>query len=99
MIEAISQRFCMSVFEQQADFDREQTGFLHQLGPAILKMTIQVNKRILESWQSIVNTLAEFCDVPTVLIRRLDGRHMKVLSANESPDNPYPLGHSQDRVR
>ena len=66
-----------------------QTGFLQQLGPAIPKLTIQVNAGVLESWRSIVNTLAEFCDVPAVLIRRLDGRHMEVISASEPGDNPY----------
>jgi PAS domain S-box-containing protein len=70
-----------------------QTGFLQQLGPAIPKLTIQVNAGVLESWRSIVNTLAEFCDVPAVLIRRLDGRHMEVISASEPGDNPYQKGH------
>ncbi len=71
----------------------EQTGFLQQLGSAIPKLTIQVNVSVLESWRSIVNTLAEFCDVPAVLIRRLNGRHMEVISASEPGDNPYQEGH------
>ena len=71
----------------------EQTGFLQQLGSAIPKLTIQVNTNVLESWRGIVNTLAEFCDVPAVLIRRIDGRHMKVISASEPGDNPYQEGH------
>ena len=73
--------------------DVEQTGFLQQLGPTIPKLTIQVNTNVLESWRGIVNTLAEFCDVPAVLIRRLDGRHMEVISASEPGDNPYQEGH------
>jgi PAS domain S-box-containing protein len=73
--------------------DLEQTGFLQQLGPAFSKLTIQVNTGVLESWRSIVNTLAEFCDVPAVLIRRLDGHHMEVLSASEFGNNPYQKGH------
>ena len=73
--------------------DVEQTGFLQQLGPTIPKLTIQVNTNVLESWRGIVNTLAEFCDVPAVLIRRLDGRHMEVISASKPGDNPYQEGH------
>lgn len=73
--------------------DEEKTGFLQQLGPAIPKLTIQVNASVLESWGSIVNTLAEFCDVPAVLIRRLQGDHMEVLSASEIGNNPYQKGH------
>lgn len=73
--------------------DVEQTGFLQQLGPTIPKLTIQVNTNVLESWRGIVNTLAEFCDVPAVLIRRLDGRHMEVISTSEPGDNPYQEGH------
>jgi PAS domain S-box-containing protein len=79
--------------KQYIKTDVEQAGFLQQLGPAIPKLTIQVNASVLESWRSIVNTLAEFCDVPAVLIRRLDGRHMEVISASEPGDNPYQEGH------
>jgi sigma-54 dependent transcriptional regulator, acetoin dehydrogenase operon transcriptional activator AcoR len=70
-----------------------QTGFLQQLGPAIPKLTIQINTRVLESWRSIVNTLAEFCDVPAVLIRRRQGPHMEVISTSETEHNPYKKGH------
>lgn len=79
--------------KQHIKTDVEQTGFLQQLGPAIPKLTIQVNTGVLESWRSIVNTLAEFCDVPAVLIRRLDGRYMEVISASEIGNNPYQEGH------
>ena len=82
----------MSEKKQDTKTDVEQTGFLQQLGPAIPKLTIQVNADVLESWGSIVNTLAEFCDVPAVLIRRLDGRHMEILSVSESGNNPYQKG-------
>ncbi len=70
----------------------EPTGFLKQLGPAILKMTIQIPPGVLESWQGIVNTLAEFCDAPAVIIRRLDNRHMQVICTSESANNPYFQG-------
>ncbi len=77
---------------QHDQTDVEQTGFLQQLGPAFSKLTIQVNTSILESWRSIANTLAEFCDVPAVLIRRFDGQHMEVLSASDLGNNPYQEG-------
>jgi PAS domain S-box-containing protein len=73
--------------------DEEKTGFLQQLGPAIPKLTIQINASVLESWGSIVNTLAEFCDVPAALIRRLQDDHMEIISASEFGNNPYQKGH------
>ncbi len=79
--------------EQDTKTDGEQTGFLQQLGPTIPKLTIQVNASVLESWGSIANTLAEFCDVPAVLIRRLQGEHMEVISTSALGNNPYQTGH------
>jgi len=75
-----------------AHVNAESTGFLKQLGPVILKRTIPITPRVLESWQGIVNTLAEFCDAPAVLIRRLDKHHMQIISTNASDDNPYYQG-------
>ena len=79
--------------KQYIKTDVEQVGFLQQLGPAIPKLTIQVNASVLESWGGIVNTLAEFCDVPAVLIRRLQGDHMEVISTSTVGNNPYQKGH------
>jgi PAS domain S-box-containing protein len=79
--------------KQDTKTDVGQTGFLQQLGPAIPKLTIQVTVSVLESWGSIVNTLAEFCDVPAVLIRRLQGDHMEVISTSAFGNNPYQKGH------
>ena len=79
--------------EQNTKNHGERTGFLQQLGPTIPKLTIQVNASVLESWESIANTLAEFCDVPAVLIRRLQGDHMEVISTSTLGNNPYQTGH------
>jgi sigma-54 dependent transcriptional regulator, acetoin dehydrogenase operon transcriptional activator AcoR len=79
--------------KQDTKIDVGQTGFLQQLGPAIPKSTIQVNASVLESWGSIVNTLAEFCDVPAVLIRKLRGDHMEVINTSASGNNPYQKDH------
>ena len=68
------------------------TGFLKQLGPAILKTTILLTPSVLESWQGIVNTLAEFCDAPAVLIRKLDDTHMQTVTTSDSDNNPYYQG-------
>ncbi len=88
--------FCresMPYKEQDTKTDGKQTGFLQQLGPTIPKLTIQVNASVLESWGSIANTLAEFCDVPAVLIRRLQGDHMEIISTSALGNNPYQTGH------
>lgn len=79
--------------KQYTTNDGEQTGFLQQLGPVIPKLIIQVSASVLESWGSIADTLAEFCDVPAVLIRRRQGDHMEVISTNTIGDNPYQIGH------
>lgn len=86
-------RKSMPKTKQYTKNDGEQTGFLQQLGPVIPKLIIQVNASVLESWGSIADTLAEFCDVPAVLIRRRQGDHMEVISTNTTGDNPYQIGH------
>ncbi len=79
--------------KQPSKTDPEKTGFLRQLGPAFPKSTIHINTSVQESWRNIANTLAEFCDVPAVLIRKIDGHHMEVLIASEFGKNPYQKGH------
>jgi PAS domain S-box-containing protein len=65
---------------------------LQQLGPVIDKQQIQMTPNILESWQGIVNTLAELCDVPAALIRKLTDDHMEVVCSSESKNNPFKKG-------
>jgi len=82
----------MTENDNHTQIHAEPSGFLKQLGPAILKRTIQITPSVLESWQGIVNTLAEFCDAPAVLIRRLDNRHMQIVSTSGTDGNPYHQG-------
>ena len=65
---------------------------LQQLGPVIDKQQIQMTRAILESWQGIVNTLAELCDVPAALIRKLTDDHMEVVCSSQSKNNPFQKG-------
>jgi PAS domain S-box-containing protein len=65
---------------------------LQQLGPVIDKQQIQITRDILESWQGIVNTLAELCDVPAALIRKLTDDHMEVVCSSQSKNNPFQKG-------
>jgi PAS domain S-box-containing protein len=66
--------------------------FLQQIGPVIDKQQIQMTRDILGSWQGIVNTLADICDVPAALIRKLAGDHMEVICSSESKNNPFQKG-------
>jgi PAS domain S-box-containing protein len=65
---------------------------LQQLGPVIDKQQIEMTQDILESWQGIVNTLAELCDVPAALIRKFTDDHMEVICSSESRNNPFQKG-------
>ena len=70
----------------------EKNAILQQLGPVIDKQKIRMTQDILESWQSIVNTLSELCDVPAALIRKLAKDRMEVISASDIKDNPFHNG-------
>jgi PAS domain S-box-containing protein len=65
---------------------------LLQLGIVGDKQTIPLTPDMLESWQSIVNTLAELCDVPAALIRRVFDTTMEIVSCSDVKDNPFHIG-------
>jgi PAS domain S-box-containing protein len=67
-------------------------GLLRQLGPVIDKQRIKMTRDILTNWQGIVNTLAELCDVPAALIRKLTDKHMEIICSSETKNNPFQKG-------
>ncbi len=58
------------------------------------KKVIQLNvpKSTIDTWQQIVNILAQVVDVPTALIMRLVGPDIEVFVSSRSADNPFHPG-------
>ncbi|WP_320170228.1 ATP-binding protein [Maridesulfovibrio sp.] len=54
-----------------------------------------VSDGILERWQSIVDLLAEFSNVPAALIMRVGEGLIEVFRTSASEGNPYPLGATE----
>ncbi|KGY11640.1 diguanylate cyclase [Vibrio tubiashii] len=57
--------------------------------------TISIPDDINESWQNIVNLLAEIVNVPAALIMRIHKEHIEVFSANNNHTHPYKVGDSE----
>jgi PAS domain S-box-containing protein len=59
------------------------------------KNNIEIPKKTLEKWQTIVNTLAEIMEVPAALIMRLEPPEIEVLRASDTEENPYEVGDTE----
>jgi hypothetical protein len=55
----------------------------------INKSEIGVTDEIVNTWQSIVNTIAEIINVPSALIMKVDEPYIEVFRSSESSKNPY----------
>ena len=62
------------------------------MDPQINKNDITITNEILESWQNIVNTMAEILNLPAALIMKVDYPYIEVFSSSESDKNPYEVG-------
>ena len=60
--------------------------------PGISKEYIRITDKILNSWQKIVNTMAEIINVPSALIMKVDHPYIEVFSSSGSSSNPYKAG-------
>ncbi|MBN1910007.1 MAG: response regulator [Pirellulales bacterium] len=47
---------------------------------------------VVERWQEFVNTIAEFIDVPSVMINRIDPPELEIFRSNVGEKNPFPSG-------
>jgi PAS domain S-box-containing protein len=56
------------------------------------KKNIPITENIVLSWKNIVNTMAEFLEVPAALIMKADFPFIEVFSSSENNDNPYHPG-------
>lgn len=59
------------------------------------EIEIAVPRDILESWQEIVNIIAQLCEVPAALIMRLAYPDIEVFISSQSPGNPYQPGDKE----
>lgn len=55
----------------------------------------QVRGALLRQWQSMLDILAEFMEVPVALIMHLDRDELSVYVKNNSPQNPYSIGDTE----
>jgi len=65
-----------------------------------MSLQIEINKihipdKIINKWQSIVNTLAEMIHVPAALIMRVEPPYIEVFRSSESNNNPYKVGDKE----
>ncbi|WP_394145065.1 sensor domain-containing phosphodiesterase [Vibrio atypicus] len=61
----------------------------------IVTANISIPEEMLNSWQTIVNLLAEIIAVPAALVMRIDKDHIEVFSANNNDSHPYKPGDSE----
>ena len=58
----------------------------------VSKEYIRITDKILNSWQKIVDTMAEIINVPSALIMKVDHPYIEVFSSSISNNNPYKAG-------
>jgi len=56
---------------------------------------IHIPDKIINKWQSIVNTLAEMIHVPAALIMKVEPPYIEVFRSSESNNNPYKVGDKE----
>jgi len=55
----------------------------------------QVSDSMMQQWESMLNILAEFMDVPVAMLMRLDHDDLSVYVKNMSPHNPFNTGKKE----
>ncbi|WP_000035275.1 sensor domain-containing phosphodiesterase [Vibrio sp. RC586] len=61
----------------------------------ILPQSLTIPSTMLESWQNMLNLLAEMLKVPATMIMRVRHQDIDVLCSNTGSDNPYPVGMTE----
>jgi len=56
---------------------------------------IHIPDKIINKWQTIVNTLAEMIHVPAALIMKVEPPYIEVFRSSESNNNPYKVGDKE----
>jgi len=67
-------------------------GNVLSMASEINKSEIGITDEIVNTWQSVVNTIAEIINVPSALIMKVDEPYIEVFRSSESSKNPYKVG-------
>jgi len=59
---------------------------------------VMVPPEILSQWQTILDTLAELCQVPAALIMRMVNSDIEVFVSSKTSGNPYNVGNSEKLI-
>ena len=65
---------------------------MYTLKSQVQKKEIDIDDQVLNTWQSIVDTVADIIGVPAALIMRADLPYIEVLRSSRSSNNPYNSG-------
>lgn len=66
------------------------------LRPWINKKYIKITDEVVNTWQGLVNTMAEIINVPSALIMKVDEPYIEVFRSSESSNNPYKAGDREN---
>src|SRR4030042_5419646 len=56
---------------------------------------IHIPDKMINEWQTIVNTLAEMIHVPSALIMKVEPPYIEVFRSSETNNNPYKVGDKE----
>lgn len=56
---------------------------------------IPIPDKIINKWQSLINTLAELIHVPAALMMKVESPYIEVFRSSESNNNPYKVGDKE----
>jgi transcriptional regulator with GAF, ATPase, and Fis domain len=54
-----------------------------------------INDSVVQEWQTIVDTIADICNVPAALVMRVTDSDIAVFSTSNSEGNPYHVGDKE----
>jgi len=58
----------------------------------------RIDAETLSKWQSIIDLMAEICDVPSGLVMRVTGDDIEVFVSSQTENNPYHVGDKETLV-
>jgi len=56
---------------------------------------LEVNNKLVDSWNETLNVIAKVCNVPVALVMKFDAGNISVFSKNEDVNNPYTVGEHE----
>ena len=59
---------------------------------------MDIGESLLAQWQTTIDLLCRFVDVPVALVMRINGSDIEVFVSSNSPDNPFHPGEAESLV-